>query len=145
MAANSYPALNDVMYSELVILTEKVADLCPEIRRVSLYILNSWWSYTVAILLHGKLFSALYVALLWKIYLKLKFFPQIYFLAFPLSSISQSPLFPSTSYPLVPLLSSHTPSPAPQPQIHLHDSWIQTRNLHFSLFFELGLHIRKSG
>ncbi|KAL9965961.1 hypothetical protein ACROYT_G029835 [Oculina patagonica] len=32
MAANSYPALNDVMYSELVILTEKVADLCPEIR-----------------------------------------------------------------------------------------------------------------
>lgn len=32
MAANSYPALNDVMYSELVILTEKVADLYPEIR-----------------------------------------------------------------------------------------------------------------
>ena len=32
MAANSYPALNDVMYSELVILTESVADLCPEIR-----------------------------------------------------------------------------------------------------------------
>ena len=35
MAANSYPALNDVMYSELVILTEKVADLCPEIRWVN--------------------------------------------------------------------------------------------------------------
>ena len=34
MAANSYPALNDVMYSELVILTESVADLCPEIRYV---------------------------------------------------------------------------------------------------------------
>jgi len=34
MAANSYPALNDVMYSELVILTESVADLCPEIRSV---------------------------------------------------------------------------------------------------------------
>lgn len=32
MAANSYPALNDVMYSELVILTESVANLCPEIR-----------------------------------------------------------------------------------------------------------------
>ena len=32
MAANSYPALNDVMFSELVILTESVADLCPEIR-----------------------------------------------------------------------------------------------------------------
>lgn len=32
MAANSYPALNDVMHSELVILTEKIADLCPEIR-----------------------------------------------------------------------------------------------------------------
>ncbi|XP_068686158.1 4'-phosphopantetheine phosphatase-like isoform X1 [Montipora capricornis] len=32
MAANSYPALNDVMYSELVILTESVAKLCPEIR-----------------------------------------------------------------------------------------------------------------
>lgn len=34
MAANSYPALNDVMHSELVILTESVADLCPEIRFV---------------------------------------------------------------------------------------------------------------
>lgn len=32
MAANSYPALNDVMFSELVILTDSVADLCPEIR-----------------------------------------------------------------------------------------------------------------
>lgn len=32
MAANSYPALNDVMFSELVILTESVADLCSEIR-----------------------------------------------------------------------------------------------------------------
>ena len=36
MAANTYPALNDVMYSELVILTEKVADLCPEIRFANL-------------------------------------------------------------------------------------------------------------
>ena len=36
MAANSYPALNDVMHSELVILTESVADLCPEIKYVRL-------------------------------------------------------------------------------------------------------------
>ena len=41
MAANSYPALNDVMYSELVILTESVADLCPEIRFVRLVLTYS--------------------------------------------------------------------------------------------------------
>ena len=42
MAANSYPALNDVMYSELVILTEKVADLCPEIRLVTGNMTGPW-------------------------------------------------------------------------------------------------------
>ena len=42
MAANLYPALNDVMYSELVILTEKVADLCPEIRGESRNMTGPW-------------------------------------------------------------------------------------------------------
>jgi len=35
VVANSYPALNDVMYSELMIYTDgSVADFCPEIRSV---------------------------------------------------------------------------------------------------------------
>ena len=47
MAANSYPALNDVMHSELMILTESVADLCPEIKYVRLVLTYSKNSQSV--------------------------------------------------------------------------------------------------
>ena len=32
LAANSYPAINDVIHSELVILGDRVAEICPTIR-----------------------------------------------------------------------------------------------------------------
>ena len=60
------------MYSELVILTEKVADLCPEIRRASRNTTRLWVD-RISVLLLSKLLSTSFVAFVLKIDLWLQF------------------------------------------------------------------------